>query len=269
MLRISSEAILLRTVDFAESDRIVRLLVPESGRLTAVAKGARRSKKRFAGSLDLFNHLHVSVSSRRTRAMAYLEKAKLIAPFLGLRADSRRYALASYLLELLDRMAPEGGAGADTGRLFRFALGTLRNLDTAAPDRRLRVFFELRAFDALGLCPELGRCVRCGREPAGVKGTAAFHVADGGLVCRRCRRDDDPRILPVHLGTLAVLRRGLAGEPEQLARLRLAPVALEEAEQLLFRFQRFHVGIELRSERFLDQVFGRKPAPRSLTPARA
>ncbi|GAG51712.1 unnamed protein product, partial [marine sediment metagenome] len=60
MAAIHTEALILRSVDFGESDRIVHLLVPEAGRLTAIAKGARRSFKRFPGTLDLFNHLRVS-----------------------------------------------------------------------------------------------------------------------------------------------------------------------------------------------------------------
>ncbi len=248
-----SEALLLRAVDFGESDRIVHLLTPETGRLTAIAKGARRSVKRFPGTLDLFNHLRVSVSRRRGgRAMAFLERAVLISPFLELRAVPTRYALASYLLELMDRMAPEGGAGPDTQRLFSFALSSLSALEGMAPDLRIRLLFELRALDALGLRPELRHCVRCGAEP-GVR--AGFYVADGGVVCSSCTVRLEG-VLPVHLGTLRVLQQALDYDVDRLERLVPGAQAVVEARNLLFRFQRFHVGLELRSERFLDESLG-------------
>jgi len=103
----TTEALVLRSVDFGESDRIVHLLVPDSGRLTAIAKGARRSVRRFPGTLDLFNHLRVQVERRRTAGLARLEQATLIEAFTPLRREPARFGLACYLLELLDRLAPE------------------------------------------------------------------------------------------------------------------------------------------------------------------
>lgn len=250
MSRLVGEAILLRAVDFGESDRIVHLLMPEVGRLSAIAKGARRSVKRFPGTLDVFNLLKVTVNRRRTTGMGFLEQAVLIHPHLELRTVPGRYALASYLVELLGRMAPDGGAGPDTRRLFHFARTTLAALEHMQPDLRIRILLELRALDALGLRPELSRCVRCGNAP-GEK--AGFLVADGGVVCAPCAAPLDG-VLPVHLGTLRVLQQGLEYDLDRLGRLALGPRALAEAEQLVFRFHRFHVGLELRSERFLDDT---------------
>jgi len=246
----ATEALVLRAVDFGESDRVVHLLVPETGRLTAIAKGARRSTRRFPGLLDLFNHLRVEVEPSRRGSLARLEHARLIDPFLGLRSDPRRFALACFLLELLDRQAPEGGARRDLERLFRFAIGALGSLAESQPDRRTQVLLELRALAALGLRPELRLCVRCGREVGGA-GPVDFHVPEGGPVCTSCQRPGDAG-LSVHLGTLRALERGASLPLGQIGRLALAPPALAEALHLLDRFQRFHVGTSLRSRAFLE-----------------
>ena len=92
-------ALILRSVDFGESDRILHLFVPEVGRLTAIAKGARRSVHRFSGRLDLFNHLRVQVDQRRRTAMARLDQASLIQSFTPLRVEPVRFAMGCYLLE--------------------------------------------------------------------------------------------------------------------------------------------------------------------------
>ena len=118
MKGIQTEALVLRAVDFGESDQILHLLIPDSGRITAIAKGARRSVRRFAGTLDLFNHLSIQVDLRRPTTMARLDQARLIESFGGLRVDLVRFALGCYLLELFDRLAPEGGNRADMRRLF-------------------------------------------------------------------------------------------------------------------------------------------------------
>jgi DNA repair protein RecO (recombination protein O) len=257
-----TEAILLRLVDFGESDRIVHLLTPDSGRLTAVAKGARRSVKRFSGTLDLFHHLRVHVDPGRRGGMARLEQATLLDPLLGLRTSPARFALGCYLLELLDRLSPESGTPRELRGLFDFALRALRAVQAATPDLRLRVLLELKTLAALGLTPELGVCVRCGSEPTG-PGPVAFHVAEGGVVCGACSvRIDDP--LPLHLGTLRMLRQALRFEPEQLGRLRVGPDAVAEAERAIARFHRFHLGLHLRSERFLSEILG---GPGALPPS--
>jgi DNA repair protein RecO (recombination protein O) len=252
-MSIATQALLLRAVDFGESDRVVHLLTPRTGRITAIAKGARRSKRRFPGTLDLFNQLQVElVPSRRSGAMARLEHARLVRVFDRLRTHPPRFALASYLLELLDRLAPEGGTPRDLERLFGFSLAALESVDTVSPDARLRVLLELRALQMLGVCPELSRCVRCGRAISEL-GRVDFHVADGGPRCPQCARGAIG-LVTVHRGTLRSLEQALRFDLDRLGRLVLSATALAEALSLLSRFQRFHLGVELRSEPLLARL---------------
>lgn len=261
MTRIEGEALVLRVVEHGESDLIVRLLHPGAGRMTAIAKGARRSVRRFPGTLDVFNLLRVVVRRRRRTGMGFLEQARLVTPHLGLRRDAGRYALASYLLEFLDRMAPEDAHVDDARRIFGFAQRAIATLASADVDLRMWLLLELRALDALGLRPELSSCVRCGK-PASGAAALGFHIADGGLLCSSCRTDREGPIVPVHLGTLRVLQQALDYDLEHLGRLAFSAQAMQEAEQLIFRFQRFHVGMELRSERFLSERLGTPHAAR-------
>jgi DNA repair protein RecO (recombination protein O) len=256
-------------LDFGESDRIVHLLLADSGRLTAIAKGARRSIRRFPGTLDLFHHLRVHVDRGRSGAMARLDQASLVRAFPRLRAEAARFALGCYLLEILDRLAPEGAAKLDAERLFGFALAALEQSSSAPIDLRLRLLLELRTLDALGLRPELGRCVRCGGEVAdggegGERGAprarVGFHVAEGGPVCARCAAGI-PGLLPVQLGTLRALESALRLPLRHQGRLVLGARSLAEARALLARFQRFHLGVELRSERVLDALLPSRGAP--------
>jgi DNA repair protein RecO (recombination protein O) len=256
MVALNCEALMLRSVDYGESDRIVHLLTAGAGRLTAIAKGARRSNRRFPGTLDVFNHLAIDGRSKPRASMAFLERARLLNPFLGLRSDASRYALASFLTEMLDRLSPEGITGPEAERLFTYATESLGLLATVKPTPTLRLLLELRGFDALGLRPELGRCVRCGRVPSetvALDHRVNFHVPDGGIVCSACALRIDG-LVPVEFGTLSTLESGLTSPIESLAKIRLDARALAQAARLVFRFQRFHVGIELRSERFLEEM---------------
>jgi DNA repair protein RecO (recombination protein O) len=256
MASIACEAVLLRAVEFGESDLVVHLLTADAGRFTAIAKSARKSLRRFPGTLDLFNRLAIEGRTRPRGGMGFLEKARLVDPHLGLRSDPARYALASFLIELLDRLTPESMEPAEAGHLFALAGESLSLLERVRPTASLRILLELRVLDALGLRPELGRCVRCGREPG--ERVAAdhgvnFHVPDGGLVCSACARGQEG-LVPVALGTLRALTAGLALPTAGLEGHSLGARGIVEAARLVFRFQRFHVGVELRSERFLDEL---------------
>lgn len=256
MRTIATEAILLRSVDYGESDRIVHFLTADRGRLTAIAKGARRSKRRFPGTLDVFNRLQIEGYLKPRASMAFLEQARLIDPFLAIRCDAKRYALASFLTELLDRLAPEGIAGGEASRLFAFATESLELLGTVDPTPSLRVVLELRALDALGLRPEFGRCVRCGRVPGAAvsaRHRVSFCIPDGGIVCTACSRGVEG-LIGVDLGAARQLDEAMSSEMRELAGFTMSGRALAQAERLVFRFQRFHLGVELRSERFLGEI---------------
>lgn len=254
---------MLRVVDFGESDRIAHLLTPGASRLTVIAKGARRSRRRFPGALDLLCLAAVQVERRRPSAMARLEQARLLDPFPALRRDPARFALGCYAAELVDRLAPEGASGPEARRLFDATVGALRAIAAGPADARLRVLLEVRLLAALGLAPELARCVRCSR-PFASGAPARFHVAEGGALCRECARPGDAA-LAVGLGTLRALAQSLRLDLAQLPRLRVSGAALDEARGLLARFLRFHVGIELRSEAVLERLLA--PDRRGALPA--
>ncbi|CAG0962966.1 DNA repair protein RecO [Myxococcaceae bacterium] len=249
---LHTDALVLRVVEFGESDRILHLLTPETAKLTAIAKGARRSKRRFGGTLDVFNHLRVGVV-RRGISMARLEQAALVSASHEIRRDAARYAVACYLIELLDRLAPEGGARADARRLFSFALSALAALEARRPDARIRALLELRALDALGLRPELDACVRCGGGLGA--GGVRFHVGEGGPLCAPCRQGvPEGATVAISLGTLRTLAQGLRFDVQALERLAMPAASIAEARRLLARFARFHLGVELQSERFLNEI---------------
>lgn len=247
-----TQAILLRSVDVGETDCIVHLLTPDHGRVTAMAKSARKSVKRFPGTLDLMNHLDVELQLR-DRRMTHIGRAKLVSAFLVLRGDPARFALGCYLVELLGRLAPEGSAAGDARALFEFTLAALRDIERVAPDPKMRLFLQLESLCALGLRPELRRCVRCTRELRG-GGAFSFSLGEGGARCPDCKGEVGST-LPVHLGTLRALEQGLRFGLPMLDRLSMGSEELREAEELVRRFHRFHVGLELRSEAFMREAF--------------
>jgi len=101
MNRITTDAIILHSIDFLESDKIVCALTKEKGMVHAIAKGAKRSKKRFPGTLELFCEVSMDVFVKREGDLHRLESAQLIDAHLGIREDLELLAHASVLMELV------------------------------------------------------------------------------------------------------------------------------------------------------------------------
>lgn len=244
-----TRALVLRTFDQGESDRVVHLYSEALGRIAAIAKGARRSKRRFPGTLEILSVIDVRLVDPPRAQLARLEGAKLVRAFEGIPARLGRYAIACQFLELLNRATPERQAQPE---LFEFAYGVLDVLDGETPDPLLALLVLAKTLARLGYRPQLVRCSLCGADLPSDAGRVGFVPAHGGAVCRGCAGPDGARIPALLLRTLeAGLRQPLRSRAE----LGLSERDVELAGRLVERFFHFHIGFELRSEAFLRQVF--------------
>jgi DNA repair protein RecO (recombination protein O) len=244
-----TRALVLRTFDQGESDRVVHLYTELLGRVSAIAKGARRSKRRFPGTLEILSIVDVRLVDPPRAALLRLEGAKLVRAFEGIPARLGRYAIACQFLELLNRATPDRQPQPE---LFQFAVGVLDVLDTETPDELLALLVLAKTLARIGYRPQLVRCALCGADLPGDAGRVGFVPAHGGAVCRSCSSEEDQRI-PARL--LRALESGLRQPLRSRGELHLSPRDVDLAAHLIERFFRFHIGFELRSEAFLRQVF--------------
>ena len=244
-----TRALVLRTFDQGESDRLVHLYTEELGRVSAIAKGARRSRRRFPGTLELFCVLDVRIVDPPRSSLMRLEGARLVRSFGDLTGELRRYAIACQFVELLDRLTAENQPAPD---LLRFAIGVLEVLSEEVPDRLLALLVLAKTLARLGYRPQLQMCAECGSAlPRGSE--VGFDPRQGGAVCPACRALDALRV-PSDL--LAALELGIRSPLRERAALGLSEAEVRRAETLVRRFFQFHIGFELRTARFLAQSLG-------------
>ena len=261
-----SRAIVLRSFDQGESDRVVHLYTREVGRVSAIAKGARRSKRRFPGTLELFSVLDVRLVDPPRSALMRLEGARLVRAFESMTRSLPRYAIGCRFLELVDRLTPEQEAQPG---FFEFCEGLLGVLDEEPGDRLLAALVLAKTLARLGYRPVLERCAACGRDLATERARVAFVPAQGGAVCSACAGSEACHTRPE---LLAALESGLRMPLRERAGLGLGPADVRRLERHLDHFFRFYIGFELRSDGFLrtvlDAVDG-AAAPGDTAPARA
>jgi DNA repair protein RecO (recombination protein O) len=259
-----TRALVLRTFDQNESDRLVHLYTEDLGRVSAIAKGARRSRRRFPGALELFSLIEVRLVAPPRSALMRLEAARVARPLEGLTGDLLRYAIACHFVELLDRLTAEGEGNPE---LFAFAAGLLDVLCAERPDRLLALLVLLKTLARLGYRPQLAACAACGGALG--SGPASFSARHGGALCAACAPGGG---LPVSSALLGALERGLRSPLRERAALGLDRESVQRAERLLADFFRFHVGFEPRSAGFLQLALERVDGPRdprNTPPARA
>ena len=246
MIETRTRALVLRTYDHGESDRLVHLYTESFGRVAAIAKGARRSRLRVPGTLEILTVLDTRIVDPPRSQLMRLEGARVASPFEGLVNDLGRFAIGCQLLELLNRFTGEREASPE---LFRFAVGVLGVLSHEVPDRLLALLVLTKTLARLGYRPQLARCAGCGLEIG--SGRAGFQPREGGAVCDDCR---DPADETVHPRILLALEAGIRAPLCDRGQLALSGPDLCRACVLLERFFRFHIGLELKTEAFLGAV---------------
>ena len=181
-VELASPAYVLRTRPYGELDVIATLLTETHGKITGIAKAAKHSRQRFGGTLQPFVHVRAVFRQRPHSDLVFLVRCELLQALRTLSADVDRYAAASYVLDLTDRMTIGRDSGHEIHALMHDALALL---DGGAPAEPLLRAFELHLLTASGYEPALDRCRGCGTDLA--RGDTAFLVVErGGLACRRC-----------------------------------------------------------------------------------
>ena len=241
---INTTGLILRLGEMNESDVLIEAFSPDYGRISLLAKGGKRSKKRFFGLILDAQVLEMNLrQTARGNELWLLESAALIESHAGLRRDYRRFMAAAPVLELLLRGT---GAWDPQPAAYDLALLTLARICAAQAQAEMGsalLIYCARLLAELGYGLELGACVQCGLvldEVASPRLSLA-----GGLVCTGHGQGKPEAELP--LGLIKGLARAVALEPDQLARLRFPPAQSRPGLRFLTRFWQETLGHDLLS----------------------
>jgi DNA repair protein RecO (recombination protein O) len=195
-------ALVLRSIEVFETSLVVTLFTRELGKVSALAKGARRPKSAFQGGLDLLGVSDIVVFPKASEALDLLAEAAPVERFAPLRRDLAALYAGYYIAELLSDLTDFHDPHP---KLFDAARITLRHLGEAEL-RSLRVLrFELACLRELGLMPALEACAHCGAVVEPARGSVWFGLVSGGVLCDACRIGQ-PHVAAVTDGDLGAIR---------------------------------------------------------------
>jgi DNA repair protein RecO (recombination protein O) len=248
-------AIVLSRFDLGEADRVLTVLTPHDGKFKVIARGVRKPTSRIGGALEPFAELHLVLA--RGRTFDVVTQASVGEAWLSFRDHLESAATAWYLGELADRAVEERAGAYPVYVLLRRAFQLLD--DGMAPGRVAR-WYEFGLSDALGMRPEVERCVECERmlEP-----TDSFRwvPALGGVLCA-LHQGPPAEQVGLSLDALKLLRAYRRFDIEAIAALKLSVAVEAEVESALRSFVRNALEREARSLAFLDEVRAHRWAPR-------
>ena len=247
-----TEAVVITSIDYGESDRIVTFYTLDHGKVKCIAKGARKSKKRFVNTLEPFSHVRMGFFKKEQRELVRVDYCDLINPFSGIREDIERIAFGSSFLELLDNLVGEGQKNL---KAYILLLRFLNALNGSTNFERSMPLYELRLVSILGYRPHLNACVICQSRVDEDK-RVLFSPSKGGVVCMRCE-EGAGALKTLSVETIKTFNASLKVESEKLKTISLSHEGASESKEALRAFITYQLGKRLKSWGFLDEVTGK------------
>jgi len=182
---VKTEAVVLRSMRYGEADRILHVYTPHRGRVSAIAKGVRRTRSRFGGRLEPFFRLRLELHEGRGELLT-VTGAHTVDGYARLRGDARALDAAARACDAVGRLFETGEPHPGVFNLLCRQLSLLDEQSAAAGrssiGRAGALAFRLKLLLAAGLAPQLGACAGCGER----EHLIGFSGAAGGVVCGAC-----------------------------------------------------------------------------------
>ena len=182
-----AEAIVLRTYDFGDQDKIVVFFTREKGVLRGVAKGARKFNNRFGSSLEPMSMVRAFYYEKERKDLVTVSNCDLLESFFEAQNDLKVSCTVGYFAELIEEFSP---SRSKDDVLYRLLLSVLRCLAAKGDPAFLALYFEAWFLRINGLLPDLVRCKKC-RKPLSGSGLAVSEKRRGLL--RRMRSGQEGR----------------------------------------------------------------------------
>jgi len=238
------EGIVIKTIDYGESNKIVTIFTREAGKIAGMARGAKKTNSRLAGPTQLFSYGYFMIYGNR--GIGALQQAELISSLRAIREDIFKTAYATYIVELIDKAT---GEKERNPFLFELLHQTLQYINEEYDPDIVTNIFEMKMLNVLGLYPEMNRCAVCGNAEA----QFGFSIKENGLICHECF-EKDPHFFPLSQTSVKLLRLFYFFDIHRLGSISVKPETKKELKNVISLYYDEYSGLNLKSKRFLDQL---------------
>lgn len=249
MPNYTTTGLVLHRTNLGETDRVLTLFTREHGKISAIAKGCRKSTSRITGATELFTLSSFLLGEGRS--MDIVSQCEIRESFPGIRADLQKLARGAYLCELLDRTTQHHD-DLMSSQLLDLTLDSLRQLENADTYLDGTVHsYELRLMDLQGYAPVLMECAVCGKVDLG--SSPGFSPVMGGVLCKedRQRAEDCQQI---SFETVVLMQQLFYSESSDWPNAAPVKRVAVEIDRALRWYIRYRIDRDIKSREFLDQL---------------
>lgn len=243
-----AEGIVLKSMVYRDTSKIVTLFTKQFGKVNVIAKGARKPKSKFGASLEPLTRSHIVFYKRERGDLYTLSEGDVVEPYPDLRRSLLGFSWGSVILEFLYRANPFESPNPRLYLLTKRAFKTLNQTEQDSAFPTLVYAFLIKALGLLGYLPHLDKCLVCGKEP---RGGVRFNFGRGGISCASCSSEED---LPIGRDTLKVLRSFERWRLGSVTRISISPKVRRELNEVLDEFIAYHLENQLTSLDFVRQL---------------
>lgn len=243
-------AIVLFARTHGESDKIVTFVSRDWGKVQGIAKGAKRSTRRFVNVLEPFTHVRLRFRPGKRSDLVFVVACELLDTPRSLAQDLDKFAAASYLVELADKLVAGREAGEEVYTLLRDGLFDLDRSPFLPP--LLLVGYELHLLTRVGYAPRLSRCQGCGLRLQEMT-EVAFLPRSGGVTCTCCWRGEGP-VMRISREAVGILTKLQESFPPPSITLPPSPPILREVKAAMRSVLSHHLPAEPKSLAFLERI---------------
>ena len=244
----NSEAIVLRSINLSETDKLVTFMTNRFGKVKCVAKAARKIKNRFGASIEPMSHIRLIYFGKENQTLYRLNHSDIIHSFQLVRDDLHKVYTGVYFIELIDTLIPEAHPDPDVFCLLLDSLLTLKAINNFNTLCRL---FEMRLMCLTGYTPQLSHCSIC-KESGNTK-KIGFSFEHRGIICEACSFKIQPE-MRFQAGILKYLKKLKTMDIKHANRLKIPKDTELEIEQLTHRLILSYTGRELKSYPFIKSM---------------
>jgi DNA repair protein RecO (recombination protein O) len=238
------EGLVIRGMDYGEGHKIISVYTREAGKMSVMARGAKKLKSRHGAITQLFTYGQFVVY--KTGQMGTLNAGEIIDSNQKLREDLMKGAYAAYIAEMAEKLTGELEPDA---MLFEQLLAAFKSIADGKAPFAVTHIIEMKMLILSGYLPELDECVSCGRTD----GDMVFSLAGGGILCPSCR-NRDPQAIGIGPGTLKLLRLFRQMDLRRLGQIEMKPVTQAQLKQCMRGLMDTYLDAKWKSRSFLDQM---------------
>jgi len=239
---VKTEAVVLKSMKYRESSKIVTLYTRKFGKISVIVKGARLPKSKYGSALEPMSYVAIVLYKKDGREIQTLSQADSVRSFLSLREDLQKMAVGMTVIELVNIVAHEQEENASLFNLLVESLTTVN--DSTKNPSNVFYRFEVYLSRILGFQLTFDKCVSCRKklsdgEPDG--NAVQFHLAKGGPLCTKCGNVAGQKVSLSRNSFKALQQISTLNDPSDALEITIEHTFKREMESLLDNYLRYHV----------------------------